>query len=191
MNANKSRGPDIHALDLPALCRHGQSLQGQLPLAGMTRLTDSLFETPAALDTVAWSAQGSLLAAAGSEAQMWLALQAQTQVRLQCQRCLQPMPQPLTLQRRLRFVRDEDEAARLDEDSEDDVLALPPRLDLASLIEDELILALPLVPRHEQCSPPLPLADPSATQVDGGQAAEEEAPHPFAALAALRRRGPA
>lgn len=184
MNASKSKDPDIHALDLPALCRHGQTLQGQLPLATMTRLAASLFEAPTAEEAVAWSAQASLLTVAGSEAQMWLALQAQTQVQLQCQRCLQPMAHPLTLDRRLRFVRDEDEAARLDEESDDDVLALPPRLDLAALLEDELILALPLVPRHEQCSQPLPQADEAAT------GSEDEAPHPFAALAALRRRGP-
>jgi uncharacterized protein len=181
----KDKGPDIHALDLPALCRHAQSLQGQLRLADLTRLAASLFEAPAEADSVSWSAQASLLAVAGSEAQMWLALQARTQVQLQCQRCLQPMAQQLELDRHLRFVRDEDEAARLDEESDDDVLALPPRLDLASLLEDELILALPLVPRHEQCSQPLPLSDQALAESQ----AEDGAPHPFAALAALRRRG--
>jgi uncharacterized protein len=183
MNASKHKGSEVHAVDLPALCRHGQTLQGELPLAAMTRLAASLFEPPVVQDTVTWSAQGSLLPVAGSEPQMWLALQARTQVQLQCQRCLQSMPHQLVLDRRLRFVRDEDEAARLDEESDDDVLALPPRLDLAALLEDELILALPLVPRHEQCSQPLPLTDQVATD------AEDEAPHPFAALAALRRRG--
>lgn len=185
MTTNRNKGSDVHALDLPALCRHGQTLHGQLPLAAMERLATSLFAAPADQDTVVWSAQGSLLPVAGSEAQMWLALQARTRVQLQCQRCLQPMAQELALDRSLRFVRDEDEAARLDEESEDDVLALPPRLDLAALLEDELILALPLVPRHEECKPPLPLADQAAT------AAEDDAPHPFAALAALRRRGSA
>jgi len=43
-------------------------------------------------------------------------------------------------------VRDEQQAERLDEDSDDeDVLALTATLDLQSLIEDELILALPLL----------------------------------------------
>ena len=48
----------------------------------------------------------------------------------------------------------------------------------ASLVEDELLLALPLVPRHEVCPEPLPIEP------------EAEAPasaHPFAALAALKR----
>ena len=82
-------------------------------------------------------------------------------------------------------MRGEAEAARLDEESEDDVLELPPRLDLHALVEDELILALPLVPRHERL--------PGAAARAGGTDAPEDdapAPHPFAALAALRRRGP-
>ena len=73
------------------------------------------------------------------------------------------------------------EAAQLDEHSEDDVLALPQRLDLHELLEDELILALPIVPRHGVCPQALPLAAvPEA----------EAAPNPFAALAALRGRMP-
>jgi len=183
MDAPKDKTPDIRALDLPALCRHGQTLQGGQRLSTMTRLASGLFEAPAADGVVVWSAQGSLRPVAGGEAQMWLTLQAQTQVQLQCQRCLRPMAQPLAVDRRLRFVRDEKEAARLDEESDDDVLALPPRLDLAALLEDELILALPLVPRHEECSPPLHRSDEVAAR------SEDEAPHPFAALEALRRRG--
>jgi hypothetical protein len=116
---------------------------------------------------------------AGGDPEIWLHLMAHAEVVLQCQRCLQPTLERLTVDRRFRFVRNEDEAARLDEESEDDVLALPERLDLEELLEDELILGLPLVPRHGQCQHPLPMraADPGA---------DDEAPNPFAALAALR-----
>ena len=65
---------------------------------------------------------------------------------------------PLHAERRIFFVDGEDAAAALDAESEDDVLALTPALDLAELVEDELLLALPLVPRHEQCPEPLPRA---------------------------------
>jgi uncharacterized protein len=120
---------------------------------------------------------------AGGEPQLWLHLHAQASVLLECQRCLQPFVQALEVDRRVRFVRDEALAEQLDEHSDDDVLALPRRLDLHELLEDELILALPLVPRHESCPEPLPLALPDMA----GDAAAGEAPHPFAALAALRR----
>ena len=49
----------------------------------------------------------------------------------------------------LRFVDGEAQAEALDADSEDDVLALAPALDLRTLVEDELLLAWPIVPRHD------------------------------------------
>jgi uncharacterized protein len=104
---------------------------------------------------------------------------------LQCQRCLQALQQPLVLERRFRFVASEDEAERLDADSDDDHLVLEPRLDLRSLVEDELILELPLVPRHEgPCPQPLPQPEPEPAEPP-----DEARPNPFAALAALRKAG--
>jgi uncharacterized protein len=145
----------------------------------MERLRAGLGAAPTS--AAAWQAQGLRVPVTGGEAETWLHLQAQAEVPLQCQRCLQPMTEVLAVDRRFRFVRSEDEAARLDETSEHDVLVLQPRLDLQNLLEDELILALPIVPRHGVCPQPLPLA--AAAQAD-------VAPHPFAALAALRGRPP-
>ena len=70
----------------------------------------------------------------------------------------------------------ESEAEALDTDSEDDVLALGPSFDLIELIEDELLLAWPLVPRHERCAQP------------AHRAGAEPAASPFAALATLKGR---
>ena len=70
----------------------------------------------------------------------------------------------------------------LDEHSEDDVLALSPAFDMAGLVEDELLLALPLVPKHEHC--PVPLLAPGSGD-EGGI----ETPHPFAVLAGLKGGG--
>ncbi|MDE2565024.1 MAG: DUF177 domain-containing protein, partial [Burkholderiales bacterium] len=165
-------------------------LQGAWPLASMPRLVQSLAGAePQA--TASWSAEGGLRPVVGGEPEPWLALQAQAPVSLQCQRCLQPMPQQLEVQRRFRFVPGEPEAERLDEMSEDDVLALPPRLDLMALLEDELILALPLVPRHEgACPQPLPTSALAPADTDPAAAGGESgAPHPFAGLAALTGPG--
>lgn len=145
----------------------------------MTRLATSLNGVP---DTAAtWKAHGILRPVAGSEPEHWLHLQAQAVVPLQCQRCLQTYAQALQVDRRFLFVAHEKQAEQLDEELEDDVLMLPARLDLADLLEDELILALPLVPRHEDsCPHPLPMPADDL---------EEAAPaNPFAALAALRGR---
>jgi uncharacterized protein len=172
-----TRPVDARSVDPSAFCRNGATQQGHQPLGAMPRLAAGLAAQPAPEESAAWQAQGRLQPVSGGPAQAWLHLQARAEVGLQCQRCLQPLREALQVDRQFRFVRDEDEAARLDEESEEDVLALPPRIDLLELLEDELILALPIVPRHDVCPHPLPLS-----QEDDA----DEAPHPFAALAALR-----
>lgn len=177
----KERSHDPRALDLRAFCADAATVSGQTPLAALPRLAQGLAEPPGDL-AVRWSSQGQAKPVAGGQAELWLTLQAQASVVLECQRCLASYTQPLALARRFRFVPGEEEAERLDELSEDDVLALPARLDLIELLEDELVLAIPLVPRHEgSCPAPLPLA------VD--EPAGAQPPNPFAALAALRKGG--
>ena len=177
----KENQQDPRAVDVSALCKNAGTLQGQWPLAGLQRLADSL--CAASDGNVTWQAQGSLLPVTGGAAELWLELHARADVPLQCQRCLQTLVEALHVQRRFRFVRTDEEAARLDEESEDDVLVLQARQDLRELLEDELILALPIVPRHGVC--PQPLTMPLQALED-----EAPAPNPFAALAALRGRGP-
>jgi uncharacterized protein len=98
------------------------------------------------------------------------------------------MAQPLQIDSIFRFVAGEEEAARLDDESEDeDVLPLPRALKLDDLIEDELILALPIIPRHDTCPHPL---GPVGAEADAVPAPGEAAPHPFAALAGLKTGKP-
>ncbi len=178
----RERTQQPHALEVRAFCTDGAALAGERPLARLARLVESLHQPPGDAQ-VAWQAQGQALPEPGAAPQWWLHLQGRAPVVLQCQRCLQPMVHTLEVDRRFRFVADEDEAERLDEQIEDDVLVLEPRLDLFALLEDELLLALPLVPRHEPACPgPLPAAlEPAADD------APAQRPNPFAALAALRR----
>jgi uncharacterized protein len=171
----------VRALDVMAFSRQGASLQGDWPLASMPRLAAAVVVIDEA--AASWQLQGEQRAVAGAEPEVWLHLQADIEVQLQCQRCLQSMSERLDVDRSFRFVRNEAEAVRLDEESEDDVMALVPRLDVMDLLEDEFILGLPIVPRHEVC--------PSPLQVAVDTAGEDEAPpHPFAALAALKNRKP-
>ena len=182
------RAADPHKLDLRRFARDSALLEGLWPQDRFTRLAASLMPPLAevAAPPVQWSAQGQQRLVPGAEPEIWLQIRGDTVVRLECQRCLQPLSEALQVDRRLRFVAGDDEAARLDEESEDDVLALVARLDLFELLEDELILALPLVPRHGTCPQPL---DAAATVALPG--ADEARPNPFAALAALRQKPPA
>lgn len=68
-------------------------------------------------------------------------------LELTCQRCLGPVAVPLDIRLKLGIVASEDEAERLPEGYEM-LLAGRDPVSLAELIEDEIILALPLIPRH-------------------------------------------
>jgi uncharacterized protein len=183
---SSARAIDPHRLDMAAFAQAEGMLQGEWPLAEMPRLLQDALplsaDSPA--QAVAWSARGSHKAVAGGEAEIRLHLHASTALQLECQRCLQPMTVLLDVQPSLRFVRGEARAEALDEDSDEDVLALTPALDLRPLIEDELILALPLVPRHASCPKPLPMSAGEDDLRDG-----DEAEHAFAGLASLLRDG--
>lgn len=168
-------------LDVAAFAKEAAALSGQWPLAGFERVADSAAAGApvTAADEVAWSARGEQRPVRGGEAQTWLYVEAATRVSLECQRCLKPVAVPLQIERKFLFVHGEDAAAQLDTDSDDDVLALTRALDLHELVEDELLLTMPIVPRHDVCPEPLPLAD-EADEL-------EDKPNPFAALAALKR----
>lgn len=181
-------------LDVAAFAAEGGVLEGDWPGPTLERLAD--LQVPpqdVGQADVHWRAQGERRVKAGSEAELWMTLSVQAPVWLTCQRCLQPMAVGLALDRRLRFVHGESQAEALDAESDDDVLALPRWLDLRELVEDELLLGLPLVPRHETCPQPLPVpirlddvgddatsAVPSAVQ-SGGPDGPHDAAHPPAA----------
>lgn len=168
-------------LDVQAFAKEGASLAGTWPLASLERLASST-AGPAEGD-VHWTALGELRPVRGGEPQLWLHLTADTTLKLECQRCLGPVETGVQAKRSFLFVRGEQSAEALDADLEDDVLALPRALDLRELIEDELLLELPLVPRHEVC--PEPLVAPSSPQDE----ALQDNPNPFAALAVLKKKG--
>jgi uncharacterized protein len=178
-----SRQPDPRRLDVAAAAAEALALEGRWPLIEFGRLV----EAPAQDGEVQWSLRGQRRQPAGGEPETWLHLQAQTRVWRDCQRCLQPVALDLEVARAFRFVADEAIAEALDAESEDDVLALPRRLDVHELVEDELLLALPLVPMHAEC----PQSLPTAVGFDAlDVAVTEPVAKPFAALASLKRGRP-
>lgn len=132
--------------------------------------------------TINWQVQGEQRSAADGVARPALHVQVQATLPLTCQRCMGEVRVPIQIDRHLLFAPDEASAAALDDASDDDVLALSSDLDLHALIEDELLMALPLVPRHDVCPHPVQLA----VQDADFDAHPDEQPHPFAALAALK-----
>lgn len=168
-------------LDIRAFVRAAGELGGQTPLSELARLFEEQPAAEAALaaEPVRWNLRGETRDVRGGAHQFWLHLQAQARTSLVCQRCLSPMVETLSVERPFRFVADEATALAEDDEAEEDLLVLEPAFDAIRLIEDELLMALPLVPRHAVC--PTPLAAPPVESPP-----EVTRIHPFAVLSGLK-----
>jgi uncharacterized protein len=169
-------------LDMAAFAADGAVLHGDWPAEDMSRLLDGALPVAqwAAPRAVSWVLKGRLQSKAGVAPEVWLDLAASCRVALTCQRCLQTVHEPLRIQRAFLFVSDEASAQSLDDELEADVLVMSRDFDAKSLVEDELILGLPLVPRHDDCAFPAGFAsEPELVQPPE---------NPFAALANLKLR---
>jgi len=97
-------------------------------------------------------------------------------VVLICRRCLEGVPFDLEIDERIVMVKDEAALPELEDEAAGiDVIVQPERLDVAALVEDEILLALPLAPSHAEgvCG-------------TGKEAAQQKRENPFAALAKLK-----
>ena len=97
--------------------------------------------------------------------------------------CMGPVEMEVQCDRAFRFVATEALAEEEDENSEEDVLVISKHFDLLSLVEDELLMALPAAPKHPTCPQPVKLrvADADFTEV------EADKPNPFAVLGQLKK----
>ena len=169
-------------LDVKAFAQAGGRLAGHDSLLKYERLAQEAKGLHPDL-LVDWEAVGEVRTALGGMGQVWLHIKVRASFPMECQRCMTPVDVPLEVDREFRFVADEATAEALDDESEEDLLALSREFDLHELIEDELLMALPLVPKHDEC----PTAVPLASSDDDFEEANAEKPNPFAALAGLRK----
>jgi uncharacterized protein len=160
-------GPST-VIDSLEFARSGATLQRRLALSGLPRLADLLHSAEGFLEV-------RLAGERDAEGKSWLVLEIDGAPVLRCQRCLEGLPFALEIRSRLQLIAPGEEWP--DEDlADDDVEAIDAdrELQVAALVEDEVLLALPIAPRHEQCEPP------SAAVAGTGSG-------PFAVLAALRK----
>jgi uncharacterized protein len=80
-------------------------------------------------------------------------------------------------------VDSEAQAEQQDDESEEDLLVMSRDFDLMALIEDEVLMDLPVVPRHEVCPVLVKLA-----AADPDFELESVKPNPFSALAVLKAK---
>ena len=165
------------SLDVKRFAEEGAMLGGDEPLQRYPRLMAEA-EGRGGESRVTWSASGELRNPGHVQPEIWLHLKAQASLNLTCQRCLGAVDVAVIVERTFRFVGDEDAAAAQDEQSEEDVLALSRNFDLPGLVEDEMLMALPLAPRHEICPVPVNLA----VADEDFESAAPQRENPFAVL---------
>lgn len=170
-------------LDVKSFAEEAGSLRGEEPVQVHGRLMAETQGRGSAAP-VTWAATGELRNAAHVQPEIWLHLQAQAVLALTCQRCLGSVDVAVAVDRSFRFVSDEDLAAAQDEESEEDVLALSRSFDLVELVEDELLMEMPLAPRHRVCPVPVRLA---AADDEFEAASGTSRDNPFAILGKLKK----
>jgi uncharacterized protein len=170
------------SLDVRAFAQAGAVIVQDTPLAALTRVAEEALAGD--WGHVRWRLQGEVRPGLGDgKPTHWVHVTAQGAVGLTCQRCLTPVNTPLVVDRWYRFVATEAQAALEDDECEEDVLAWEPRPDLMLVLEDELLMAMPLVPMHETCPTDVVMHSEPVDDLE-----TEERPHPFAALAQLKKR---
>lgn len=176
----KQESPPTH-LDVKAFAQAASTIAGHDLLSKYQRLMQETQGLGANV-VLDWSAHGEMRTDEAGAEQIWFHLTVETSLPLTCQRCLGPVDIKVAVQQSFRFVGSEEAAEAQDEEAEEDVLALSPEFSLLALIEDEVLMALPVVPRHETCPVEVKLAvvDPEF------EAASTEKRNPFAVLAKLQ-----
>jgi uncharacterized protein len=157
---------------------------GFLSIADMPRVAE---EASANLpgDGFEWSVQTHFEESPGSEPRQILELGLKGRLHLICQRCLQDCAIDLQENRRFILVKTEADAdAYPIEDEEQEPLVVNQHFNLLETIEDEVLLSLPLIPKH-----PDDFCEPHATTFGDGEAEEfeNERENPFNILKNMKK----
>ena len=202
--------------------QRGDQLAGTLPLRSLSRVEGQLYDLERPDDAGrsdagtngAGTDAGSRDAGGGIRFEVrgfvtarghpGLHLAVEGNLLLRCQRCLGALSYRLEADRDIVFVPGADEFAPIvDEAETEDLMPAVARLDLRALLEEEVLLGLPLAPRHEDGACPAetgqraaPLPSAGATAADSNQATDagrgadagtSDSESPFAVLAKLKK----
>lgn len=162
--------PDV--LDAWRMVAARREFEGRIPLAAMTRLASSLLDTEG--EVRYWLSFGI-----DALQVSYVELGIEAELPMECQSSLKRFLFPVKISQRLGLIREEADEAALPEEYEALLVDADAMLRPAELVEDELILALPVV----AVAP-----DAEAVERDFAPTTEETASaNPFAALAGLKK----
>lgn len=156
-------------IDSLEFARSGQSLAGSLPVPALTRIQDSLFDEQGEV-------RFQITGGQDGRRRPVLTVEVSGVLHLQCQRCLGALAFPLRLSNTLLVVSGGADSGEPDV-GEAEWIEASTELDVAGLVEEEILLSLPYAPRHGegQCPP------------GGSPAAGGDKTTAFAKLAVLKR----
>lgn len=162
-------------IDPERYAEQGLSLDGILKIADMQRLSANLNTNEAIVGV-------KLQFGIDEQKITFLNGHIDTKLALQCQRCMEPLVCEIISDFSLGIVNTLDEANSLPEQYEP-AMAVEGSLALRDLIEDEIILNLPLIPKHEpqECKVKFPLVDDSGRDQGRGE-------NPFHVLESLKHK---
>ena len=196
---------DPRDIDIFEFARTEREAAGVVRVSQLPRMLNEVpAEAPDRDTAFTWQAAGFIqqeLQDNGTEGpQPYLRLAVHGGAWLTCQRCLAPYEQAFNADATFRIVQTEEEADEFPlDDDEVEVIVGSRHFDLVDLIEEELLLALPLVPKHEVCPE---IHESLASGPDGAEGVDsvddvpeqeiepEERVNPFAALESLKKDGP-
>ena len=171
-------GPLPTRLDHRKMASRGQVLKGTIPVDRFVRFSELLTEVDGDIDL-------DLAFSRGQQGKTNICGSARATVALICQSCLQPFRYELDCKISLNVVASDSEIAEL-EDNSSVVVCEDSEISLADFLEDELIMSVPMIPRHVEAQCP----DNEYRQVDAEAPIEDNTTthRPFADLAAAIKR---
>ncbi len=158
-------------IDAFEFCRISGSREGVTPVAEMTRLTKDCADQSG---SIAWKIVGGT----SKTGFPTMTMSVTGTVQLICQRCLTPYAHKIDASTLLMLGKDDDQADEIEEMLDDetiDVIVGSRTMNVADLVEDEALLALPHTPKHGAC--------PDTSALDALKVAKKS---PFDALKGLK-----
>jgi uncharacterized protein len=166
---------NAYVLDAFEFCRQGQAREETVLVADLGRVAEDCADDSG---EVHWHLQGGTHV--NGYPQWKLTVQATLQ--LMCQRCLTPFAHQLNSHTTLILARDDEKADEMEVELDDeslDVIVASRAFNILEMIEDEVLLAMPLAPRHQQCT------EGAATGLVDAESDETELP--FSGLKGLKQ----
>jgi len=164
------------SLDVWRMVTARRSFEGSLPVSGLTRLVEVLAAPDGEVAYTVDFGRDEFGVA-------YVAIRANAPLTVTCQRTLEPFVLPVVIDTRLGLITDERDEAALPPGYEALLVEDDGRVAMAAVIEDELLLALPLVPVNPDSTLPDDVVPPSP-EADSGEGRSD---NPFAILRELKK----